>query len=206
MKLEEYKTLRKPSEYELKEKKSIFLAKTYPVHDEAEVENILAELKKKYYDAAHRCYAFRLVTGGVKYSDAGEPHGTAGIRILNAIDHFDLKDCLVVVIRYFGGIKLGVGPLGKAYYNSAKQALSISEIISLQQFMKVEFNLEFSSLDKLFKVLNANNIQMEEPIYDNEAKIMCFIPVNLQDNIIKEIKNILSGKVKISIKDGAFFR
>jgi len=88
MKIQPYKTLKSYNESELKERKSVFLAKAYPVNNEDEVNNLLYNLKKEYYDATHRCYAYRLLSGKSKFSDAGEPSGTAGIRILNAIDHY----------------------------------------------------------------------------------------------------------------------
>jgi putative IMPACT (imprinted ancient) family translation regulator len=109
-------------------KKSNFIAQVYSINSEEDFKSHLTKAKKKYYDASHHCYAYKLVNGNVRYSDAGEPNGTAGVRILNAIEHFNLVNQLVIVSRIFGGIKLGVGPLGKAYYESAIQVLSESKI------------------------------------------------------------------------------
>ena len=160
MKIQAYNTIKIPVEFELKEKKSIFLAKAFQVSNEGNVDSILNDLKKKYYDAAHRCYAYRLLSGKSKFSDAGEPSGTAGIRILNAIDHYQLQNCLVVVIRYFGGTKLGVGPLGKAYYTSAINALAKGEIILRKPYNKVQLQADIATLDKITSFLLSNKIKI----------------------------------------------
>src|ERR1035437_8880518 len=107
----------------IKEKGSAFTGQAYFMSDSDECVKKLNKIIKQFYDATHHCYCYKLNSGEAKYSDNGEPSGTAGIRILNAIEHFDLTDILVVVIRYFGGTKLGVGPLGKAYYESALNVL-----------------------------------------------------------------------------------
>src|SRR3972149_2383148 len=176
MKIHSYKTPKSHSKYELKEKKSIFLANAYPVNSEDEVNDLLNNLNKKYYDASHQCHAYRLLSGKSKFSDAGEPSGTAGIRILNAIDHFELQDCLVAVVRYFGGTKLGIGPLGKAYYSAANQVLSVSNIIIKKPHFQVELKLAISSFDKLNGVLASNQIKVVSTVYDSEISLKCLIP------------------------------
>ena len=108
-------TLDNFAEVTYKEKSSVFRGQVYHCETDNEAANILAQTKKKYYDATHHCFAFKLITEKFKYSDDGEPNGTAGIRILNAIEHFDLINVMVVITRYYGGTKLGFGPLGKAY-------------------------------------------------------------------------------------------
>ncbi|MDZ7765436.1 MAG: YigZ family protein [Melioribacteraceae bacterium] len=97
----------------------MFIGYAAPCKNDEEAEQILEGKKKQYYDATHNCYAYKILPESIKYLDDGEPSGTAGIRILNAIQHFDLTNLIVISTRYFGGTKLGVGPLGKAYYNSA---------------------------------------------------------------------------------------
>ena len=126
---EQIKTIEKFSQKNYKEKGSEFIGRVYHVEQEKEIVETLNKLKKKYYNATHHCYAYKLLNGKIKYSDDGEPGGSAGIRILKAIEHFDLVNQLVVVTRYFGGTKLGVGPLGKAYYTSAYDVLERSEIV-----------------------------------------------------------------------------
>jgi uncharacterized YigZ family protein len=206
MVIKAYKTIKVTSEIELTEKKSVFLAKAYSVSAQNDVDRILKDMKKQYYDASHRCYAYKLLSGKSKFSDAGEPTGTAGIRIMNAIDHFELKDCLAVVIRYFGGTKLGVGSLGKAYYSAAFEVLAKSRIITKKPYIIAEIISDISSLDKVNRILIANQGIITETIYDPEIKLKCLIPIDLLVKIKSKIGEILKGKEVISTEDGIVFR
>lgn len=122
------------AEVTYKEKSSVFIGQVCHCEIENEAANILKSIKKKYYDATHHCYAYKLITEQFKYSDDGEPNGTAGIRILNAIEHFNLINVIVVITRYYGGTKLGVGPLGKAYYTSAHDVLEEAKKVGKSSF------------------------------------------------------------------------
>ncbi|MBI2419374.1 MAG: YigZ family protein [Ignavibacteriales bacterium] len=125
-------TISEKAEFRIKEKGSLFIGIAFPVHNVQECDEILAQHRKEFYDATHVCYAYRVINGPVKYSDDGEPTGTAGVRLLNAIEHYNYFNILVLSIRYFGGTKLGVGPLGKAYYDSAKNISQVYRIFSLR--------------------------------------------------------------------------
>ena len=103
----------------IKIKGSQFIGYAIKVISVQNAEEELSSIKKEHFDATHHCYAFKLNTGEEKYSDDGEPNGTAGVRILNAINHYNLTNIIIIVVRYFGGTKLGIGPLGKAYGDSA---------------------------------------------------------------------------------------
>ena len=205
MKIQAYKTIKFSNEFEVKEKKSIFFAKSYPVSTESEAAKILNDLKKQYYDATHRCYAYRLISGKLKLSDAGEPPGTAGIRILNAIDHFELQDCLVAVIRYFGGTKLGIGSLGKAYYSAAFNALHKSQIITKQPYVKGEISIDISSFGKLNKIFTSNNVKIIETTYNSEIGLKCLVPLNTLDEIKAKITDIFKGKAFLLTDEEIFF-
>jgi len=205
MKIQPYKTLNSPNESELKEKRSIFLAKAYPVGNQDDIKNLMNDLKKRYYDASHRCNAYRLRSGNSKFSDAGEPSGTAGIRILNAIDHYELQDCLVAVIRYFGGTKMGVSLLGKTYYSAATKVLSESDIITKKPYAYAELKLTISSLDKLTPILVYNQIKVKETTYGAEVRLKCLIPFELVKNIKDRILEMFKGEVVFLTKDEIFF-
>ncbi len=206
MKNQPYRTLKSYNECELKEKKSIFIAKAFPVKDEDEVNNILGHLKKEYHDASHRCYAYRLLSGKSKYSDAGEPSGTAGIKILNAIDHYELNNCLVVVIRYFGGTKLGIGPLGKAYYETTIQVLSGAEIIIIKPYKQMEIRLAIAAYAKLNKIFSSNNIIVIKTVFDTETKVEFLIPFENSEKIKAQIRDLLQGEVVFSTKNEVIFK
>ena len=152
--LDEILTIKGFFESKFKEKGSQFIGLAYPINSENEFQSILAEIKKKYYDASHHSYAYRLLNNTFKYSDAGEPSGTAGIRILNAIEHFNLLNVLVIVVRYFGGTKLGVGPLGKAYYHSAEITLNDSDKIKKTAYKRIFVSVDFSFTSLLHKTFS----------------------------------------------------
>lgn len=191
------------TEEKLKEKGSQFLAQCFPISNEYEITTLLDKIRKKYYDASHHCYSYRLFKGTLKYSDDGEPPGTAGLRILNAIDHFSLTNTLIVVIRYFGGRKLGVGPLGKAYYNSAFEVLQKANKIKKTFYNKFFVTVNFTQISTVHHVINNYNVKLINTDYKDSVTFEILVSLNdveiFQDKMIEELK----GDVKISVKDKA---
>ena len=126
-----YRTVAAPAEAACRERSSKFLSWIYPVRTEEEIRERLDALRKRYYDAKHHCYAWRLGPRGEAFraNDDGEPSGTAGKPILGQLLSNDITDCLVVVVRYFGGTKLGVPGLIAAYRESAAEAIAAAEIV-----------------------------------------------------------------------------
>ncbi len=181
------------------EKKSNFIAQVYPITTEDQTKSFLAETKKKYYDASHHCYAIKLADGSFRYSDAGEPSGTAGIRILNAIDHFKLSNLIVIVTRYFGGTKLGVGLLGKSYYAAAYEVLSNSFITKKQLFQKVIISSEFDQISIVRRVLNNHQSIILKDEYMANVKFHCLIKYGELESTFKNLAEM--GKNKIIIDD-----
>ena len=133
-----YLTIAAPAEASSRERSSKFLAYAYPVQQEEQIREILDGLRKKYYDATHHCYAWRLGPGGAAFraNDDGEPSGTAGKPILGQLLSNNLTDCLIVVVRYFGGTKLGVPGLIDAYRESAAEAIDFP-YIAMNDIMRV---------------------------------------------------------------------
>jgi len=142
------KTIKSECESRLKEKGSTFISISKPIKNEEEAHQFLDSVRKKFYDATHHCYSYQFADGNFKYSDDGEPGGTAGKRIYNAQNHFELTNLITIVIRYYGGVKLGVGPLGKAYYESALECLKSAEMEEqfLHEKIEIRYNFENSSL------------------------------------------------------------
>ncbi len=128
-----YRTVAAPAEAACRERSSKFLSWIYPVRTEEEIRERLDALRKRYYDATHHCYAWRLGPRGEAFraNDDGEPSGTAGKPILGQLLSNDITDCLVVVVRYFGGTKLGVPGLIAAYRESGAEAIAAAEIVEL---------------------------------------------------------------------------
>ena len=199
--IEDIKTILQPAESKYKEKGSLFIGKALHINDEDQAEEIIAGIRKKLFDATHHCYAYRLSSGAFKYSDDGEPSGTAGARILNAIDHFELKDCLCVVTRYFGGTKLGVGPLGKAYYAAAYDAFQSAQKINQRRYNELSIRFEFQLTSNVHRILSANESKILNSDYDEKARLICLAPTKNIESLIAELTKISKGKIEILVKD-----
>lgn len=199
--LKSFKTIKDSSESKIKEKSSIFIGKAFPIDNIQSFDKIFAEIKKEFYDASHHCYAYKLINGSVKFSDSGEPAGTAGIRILNAIEHFELNNTLIIVIRYFGGKKLGIGPLGNAYYNCALKALEEAEKIEKQGFKKISLTLKFEQINTLYKTLNQYDGKIVSEDYGSTVTVECVVKLEKVKNYVDAITEASNGRIKIKEKD-----
>lgn len=178
-----YKTLKGETEAVYKEKGSKFLCYAYHVRNEDEIKYILSELKKKYYDATHHCYAWRLGPEGESFraNDDGEPSGTAGRPILGQIQSRDLTDTLVVAVRYFGGTKLGVSGLVTAYKESAAQVLDEAEIQTLTVNAEFEVKFGFGVLNDFMKVVKDMKPDILSQEFDNVCTVRLSIRRGLED-------------------------
>jgi uncharacterized YigZ family protein len=161
-----------------KDNGSRFIAWAYPVETEEEVKEIVAGLRKEYHDARHHCYAYRLGWLGDRFraNDDGEPSGSAGRPILGQIDAAGLSDVLVVVVRYFGGIKLGIPGLIRAYKSSTADALSQAEVV--EKIAGKSFRLRFGylAMNPVMKVLK----DMDIPAKDQEFGMDCALTVRVR--------------------------
>jgi len=165
-------TVKDSNTYELEIKKSKFISKIYKVNSLEEINNILLNLKKEYCDATHHCYAY-IINDFKKSSDDGEPGGTAGIPILQVLEKNNLNYVLCVVIRYFGGIKLGAGGLVRAYTKSISELLKNSELTELIPGYKIEITTTYEEQKKLDYILRE---YYYEKVYDNNVIYQAFIP------------------------------
>lgn len=199
---ESIKTIPSLSEFKLKEKGSQFLAFSKPVNDETEVQNYLAELRKKFYDATHHCYSYKLMGGSFKYSDDGEPNGTAGIRIYNAQNHFEVTNIITVVVRYFGGVKLGVGPLGKAYYETAMGSLSASTINELKLYRQLEVYFDFALSKSVHHFVNKHKAIIKQNLFNSKPGMIIMIRTLSADPFIAELMAATQNQCTISRLEG----
>ncbi|MCH8032370.1 MAG: YigZ family protein [Bacteroidetes bacterium] len=189
-----------------KEKSSVFIGQVYHCETENEAANILAPIKKKYYDATHHCFAFKLITEQFKYSDDGEPNGTAGIRILNAINHFNLINVIVVLIRYYGGTKLGVGPLGKAYYTSVYNVLEEAKKVEKVLFQKVIIRADFKYISHIHRILSNHKATIENSVYKEKVIFECYIMPSELGKITFQLTDISKGEIKIVDTEVNYYR
>jgi uncharacterized YigZ family protein len=187
-----YKTIAKPAEGNYSEKRSKFLAYAFPVQNEQEVKQRLAEIQKKHWDARHHCYAYILGPHKDAYrlNDNGEPSGTAGRPIYGQLLSKDLTNTLVIVVRYFGGIKLGVSGLQNAYKVAAREALdaAVIEERTVQEIYRVTF--EYVKMNDIMQVLKDPNIQ----ILDRQSYMQCIYTISVRqreaDRITEALRKI----------------
>jgi uncharacterized YigZ family protein len=153
-------SIKAPSEGLYKEKGSKFLSFAFPVSTETEIRDILERFKKDYYDARHICYAYRIGFSEQKFraNDAGEPAHTAGDPIFNQIKSFDLTNTIVIVVRYFGGTKLGKSGLIQAYKTAAEEALKNAEKIEVTEQVEFTVTFEYEKMNDIMKVLKSFSI------------------------------------------------
>lgn len=157
------KTIEKDNIGEIVIKKSKFIASVFYIENEEDACQKIKKIKKKYFDARHNCYAYRIKDKNSiieKYNDDGEPSGTAGQPILNVLRGKGLENVLIVVTRYFGGILLGTGGLVKAYTQSTKFVLDTTNIIKKEIGMKVKINIQYSELEKMNYYMRQNGIKI----------------------------------------------
>ena len=157
-KAELYTTLAGEGSDEFEEKRSIFIGHAKHVTTEEEAHEFVKEKKKEYSDATHNCWAY-LMKGGIvaRYSDDGEPQGTAGVPMLETIRKSGVTDCVVVVTRYFGGILLGAGGLVRAYSHGAKIALEAAEIVTYEKYAELKLECSYSDYQKYSVILPTFN-------------------------------------------------
>lgn len=195
---EKIKTIVSDSECRTKEKGSSFVAFAKPAKNAEEASAFVASLRKQYYDATHHCYSYQFVDGTFKYSDDGEPNGTAGKRIYNAQIHFELTNLITVVVRYYGGVKLGVGPLGKAYYDSAFRCLESSNIKSLVLNQRIQIDYEFEFSNFIHHIISKYSLRIESNTFEPQPRIICSIPHSIINQFSSELS--IQSNNKISCK------
>ena len=193
-----YKTIAAASEEVLyKEKNSKFFGYAFPVTTEEEIKEILERLRKEHFSARHWCYAYQIGTEKIQYraNDDGEPNNSAGMPIYGQIQSFEVTNVLIVVVRYFGGVKLGVGGLIFAYKITAQMALENSEIVerTIDKYFTISFG--YANLNKVMRIIKEKNLQ----IVSQKMEIDCEIKIatrkkNVQ-NLMHKFENLYEIKL-----------
>lgn len=195
-----YKTIDSPSEEVLlKEKGSKFFGYCYPIHAEHQVKVIIDQLKKQHHTARHWCYSFQLGTDQIYYrvNDDGEPSGSAGLPIYGQILSFDITNILVVVVRYFGGTKLGVGGLVSAYKETAKMALEAAEIIEKTIDSQYVLEFEYKDMSRVMRIVKDRNLS----IISQQLELKCQIEIAVRKGEIAQFLSAFESLYEVSIKE-----
>lgn len=184
---------------EIIEKKSRFIAHVLYIENEEQAQEYINKLKKKYWDARHNCYAYVLGDKGEikRFSDDGEPSGTAGKPILDLITSRELTNCLVVVTRYFGGILLGTGGLVRAYQGATIEGLNNSVLGNLIDGITGEMDFEYGNLSKVQYICDNFGIDIQETEYTEKVHMKLVIENEKIDDFVQKLQNEFSGEIQI---------
>ncbi len=192
----EYKTVKQFNSDEYVVKRSRFIGYAKPVTTVAEANDFIAEIKSKHWDATHNVYAYILRDGGVKrYSDDGEPQGTAGVPVLDVLEKEGIVDACVVVTRYFGGILLGGGGLVRAYSHSAKIGIDSAKIITMAHCLDLAVECDYTFYGKLNSFLQNEEVVILDTQFTDNVKVIFRIKSENQSNINAKIVDLSNGKI-----------
>lgn len=198
--MSEYKTVLGESYSEFTEKKSKFISNCISVNSQEQASQYIQKIKSKYNDARHNTYAYDINNPKtLKYSDDGEPQGTAGIQILTAIKNFNLQDILIVVTRYFGGILLGAGGLSRAYRKSAEESIKNNNIIVKKLCVVTDLTVPYTFIKSISNLLSSNVSVIEKIDYGEEIKITAYIKKESFSLIEQKISQCLGEKINLSV-------
>ncbi len=194
-----YLTLAAPCEGIYKEKMSKFLAFAYPVSTAKEAKELVAAAAKKYFDARHVCWAYMLGTARTDFlsNDNGEPSGTAGKPILGQINSFGLTNVVIIVVRYFGGIKLGTSGLIVAYREAAREAIQAGQIIECHEMATVSFTFPYLAMNDVMKLAKADDIKIIEQQFDNS----CSMTLSTRADFIDPLRSKLLAIDGVTVHD-----
>ena len=182
MKMEKFKTILENSTAEIEEKKSRFIANIFYIESIKEAEEKIKEIRKKYFDAKHHCYAYRVIENDVikeRQSDDGEPSGTAGAPMLNILNKNGLANIIVIVTRYFGGTLLGTGGLIRAYSEATLRTIRDAKVVTQKMGYELKVIIPYKDLEKFKYYCNKNMIQITNILY--ESDIICIIEINNEE-------------------------
>lgn len=194
-----YDLILAPAEGYFESKKSRFLALVTPIATEAEAQELLAQRRKTYYDARHHCYAYVLGDRNqvVRFSDDGEPSGTGGAPIREALLASGLHNCLLVVTRYFGGTLLGAGPLARAYSSAAADALAKVERASLQEGRRWQLVLPYTDLARVDRILSESAIPVESEEYGTDVLRQIILTGDKEPAFLQALSDASSGRALV---------
>lgn len=202
--MEDYLVPRGVGRAEYIEKKSRFLGGVYPVTSEQEAKEILERVRKQHYDARHNCWCYILKSGQKRYSDDGEPQGTAGQPMLNVFEREGVVDVLCIVTRYFGGILLGAGGLCRAYTKAAKDALDAAGISKMQPWLRQQITVSYALFERAKLLIAAQEGTVEDAQYRAEILMTYRIPEGADERLRTALREASSGSVVPSLLEEIF--
>ena len=196
--MEEYITLGSEAEASFTEKKSLFIGNARPVKTEEEAMEFITKIRKKYGDATHNCYAYMLANGSARYSDDGEPQGTAGVPILSVIQKGGFTDAVIVVTRYFGGILLGAGGLVRAYSASARDAVNAAGVVTYAEYTEFSVKCSYSDYQRLIPVISALGIKEDASEFTDNVSLCLAAKPDVFKTFCDKIAEMGAGRISVT--------
>lgn len=194
--LDIYKTIQKEAFGEFVERHSRFISYAKPVETEDDAISFINKIKTKHWDAKHNVYAYSLLKGSImRYSDDGEPHGTAGVPVLDILKKNEVTNIVIVVTRYFGGILLGTGGLVRAYSNAAKLALDSAVVINMVSCFRAQLFCDYSLYGKISSILAELGAKIEESEFLDKVKIIFYIEKKKLNVLNDKLNEVSSGEI-----------
>lgn len=195
----EYKTVLNGAAAEIEEKKSRFIASVKPVTTEEEAVDFINALKSRYWDATHNVYAYYIVGNNMvqRFSDDGEPSGTAGIPVLEVIKRMGVQDLVIVVTRYFGGTLLGAAGLIRAYSKAASQGIEAAGIVKRQLCIETSIVIEYGLFGKIQSMLHSEGYTIKNIIYEQDVEIIVYIPFDRVEKFMELITETTNARAVV---------
>ena len=203
--MDQYRTVKNEAEDEFVERRSRFIGRVKPVKTEEDAVSFIRACKSKYWDASHNVYAYSLREGSVRrYSDDGEPQGTAGVPVLEVLQKSGVTDLVVVVTRYFGGVLLGAGGLVRAYTQSAKDALDAAGISVVRRWVEVAVPCPYSFFERLKLELEAHGGVLGEVEYAADVTVHALLPEERAEAFSARLTELAAGGVAAQVCGESF--
>ena len=197
MEEKEYFTLVKPTRHETRIKRSVFIGSLCGAADRTSAEEKLAGIRSEFYDATHNCFAYRIDENDFRFSDDGEPSGTAGMPILKMLDKYSLLQSLLVVTRYFGGIKLGTGGLARAYSQCAEETLQNSRLKKFIRYQRMTLQYPYNFTRQVHYIISTHEGLIDDSDFDSDVTSHIRIPYFTREAFEKEMLRAGTGQIQI---------
>lgn len=203
-----YKIIEYGGTGEIVEKKSRFIADVQTACTEEEASAFIEAQKKRYWDARHHCYAYVLGEQGqtLRFSDDGEPSGTAGRPILEVLTGSGIRNLVLVVTRYFGGTLLGTGGLVRAYTQAAQAGIAACQTALMRYGHELTVETDYNGIGKLQYLLGQRRVPIEESTYTDQVTIVCRVPFEEKDGLLKEITEVTAGTARVHVSDPFYYK
>ena len=184
------------------EKRSRFISHIWRVETEAEARERIEEMKKRYYDARHNCWCYLLQEGGVvRYSDDGEPQGTAGQPMLNVFQRESVTNVCCVVTRYFGGVLLGTGGLVRAYTTAASRALEAAEVVTVRSVVALDVTVDYGLYERADLLIKAAGGKLAEPEFTDKVTLRWQMPEHTEGPLLTQLQELTRGMAKVAVSE-----